>query len=155
STLFEKWGIGTAQEEHGVLVLLAVEERQAAVSVGRPMLPVVTPEIVSKIGREYLEPVLKTGHYGEGLYRMAVALASASQDVRAAPPSRVHVKGIGVWITILTSAGALAFLWWISRPDLHHPYARLKRGEYWGTGQGGFSGNFGGFGGSTSGEGFK
>ncbi|MBH0180366.1 MAG: molecular chaperone DnaJ, partial [Nitrospira sp.] len=42
-----------------------------------------------------------------------------------------------------------------SRPDLRHPYDRIQKGEYWGTGQGGFGGNWGGFGGGTSGEGYK
>jgi uncharacterized protein len=50
---------------------------------------------------------------------------------------------------------ALSFFWWITRPDLRHPYKRIQKGEYWGTGQGGFGGNFGGFGGGTNGEGYK
>jgi uncharacterized protein len=49
----------------------------------------------------------------------------------------------------------VAFFWLISRPDLRHPYRRIQKGEYWGTGQGGFGGNWGGFGGSTSGEEWK
>ncbi len=155
TALYERWGIGTAQEEHGVLVLLAVQDHQAAITVGRRMLPVVTHHMIAQIGTEYLEPALKTGHFEEGLYRTAVAIASASQDIRVGPPSRYHFKGVGFWITLVTSLGALGFLWWISRPDLRHPYARIRRGEYWGTGQGGFGGNFGGFGGGTSGEGWR
>ena len=155
STLYDKWGIGTAQQEHGVLVLLAVQERQAALTVGKRMVPVVTQEVVARVGRDYLDPSLKTGHYGEGLYRTAVVLASVSQDIRVGTPSRAHVKGLGVWMTVLTSIGSLIFLWWISRPDLRHPYGRIRRGEYWGSGQGGFGGNFGGFGGATSGEGWQ
>jgi uncharacterized protein len=58
-------------------------------------------------------------------------------------------------LTLFTAVGALSFLWWLSRPDLRHPYGRLRRGEYWGSGQGGFGGNFGGFGGGMSGEGLK
>jgi len=49
----------------------------------------------------------------------------------------------------------LWFLWWLSRPDLRHPFGRLRRGQYWGSGQGGFGGNFGGMGGGMSGEGWK
>ncbi len=155
SALYNKWGIGTAQQEHGVLVLLTVQERQAALTVGKRMMPVITQEVVRRVGRDYLDPSLKTGHYGEGLYRTTVALAAVSQDIRIGTTSRASVKGLGVWMTVLTSIGALFFLWWISRPDLRHPYSRIRRGEYWGTGQGGFGGNFGGFGGATSGEGWK
>ena len=155
TALYQRWGIGTAQDEHGMLVLLAVHERQAAVTVGRRMLPVTTGEVVRKIGAEYLDPAIRNGHFGEGLYRTAVALATVSQDIRAGVLSRTHFRGLGFWLTLFTAIGALSFLWWLSRPDLRHPYGRLRRGEYWGSGQGGFGGNFGGFGGGMSGEGLK
>jgi uncharacterized protein len=155
TAIYEKWGIGSAQQEHGMLVLVAVAERQAALTLGRQMLPVITPPVMSQIGGEYLHPAIELGHFGEGLYRTVVALASHSQDIRVGSPSRTHYKGIGFWITLFTSIGAIAFFWWISRPDLRHPYRRIQRGEYWGTGQGGFGGNWGGFGGGTSGEGYR
>jgi uncharacterized protein len=155
TALYQKWGIGTAQDEHGMLVLLALHERQAAVTVGRRMLHVTTGEVVRKIGAEYLDPAIRNGHFGEGLYRTAVALATVSQDIRVGVLNRTHFRGLGFWLTLFTAVGALSFLWWLSRPDLRHPYGRLRRGEYWGSGQGGFGGNFGGFGGGMSGEGLK
>ena len=155
TAIYEKWGIGSTQQEHGVLVLVAVQERQAAITLGRQMLPRITPAVMSQVGGEYLHPSIDLGHFGEGLYRTVVALASKSQDVRVGTLARTHFKGVGFWITLFTSLGALFFFWWISRPDLRHPYRRIQRGEYWGTGQGGFGGNWGGFGGGTSGEGFR
>jgi uncharacterized protein len=155
TALYEKWGIGSTQQEHGVLVLVAVEERQAAITLGRQMYPVITPAVMNQVGRESLHPSIAVGHFGEGLYLTAVALASPAQEVRVGDIAKPHKKGLGLWLTLFTSAGALWFFWWISRPDLRHPYRRIKKGEYWGTGQGGFGGNFGGFGGGTSGEGFR
>lgn len=155
TALYEKWGIGSAQQEHGVMVLVAVEERQAAMTLGRQMLPLVTPGIMSEVGGSYLYPSIQRGHFGEGLYRTVVALATPAQHVRVGSLSKAHFKGVGFWITLFTSVGALSFFWWISRPDLRHPYRRIQKGEFWGTGQGGFGGNWGGFGGGTSGEGFK
>src|SRR5262245_60243032 len=35
AALYEKWGIGSAQQEHGLMVLVAVQERQAAMTLGR------------------------------------------------------------------------------------------------------------------------
>ena len=70
--LYQKWGIGSAQNEHGVLVLLSVQERQAAVTMGRRMLPVMGGNVVGKVGHEYLDPAVKNGHFGEGLYRTVV-----------------------------------------------------------------------------------
>jgi uncharacterized protein len=155
TAIYEKWGIGSTQQEHGILVLLAVEERQAAMTLGRQMLPVITPAVMNQVGGEYLHPSIQRGHFDEGLYRTVVALASSSQEVRVGSPSKTHFKGLGFWITLFTGIGAMSFLWWISRPDLRHPYGRIRKGEYWGTGQGGFGGNWGGFGGGTSGEGYR
>ncbi|NGZ03444.1 MAG: hypothetical protein CV090_10380 [Nitrospira sp. WS238] len=155
TALYQKWGIGSAQDEHGVLVLLSVQERQAAVTMGRRMIPVMGGEVVGRVGHEYLDPAIKNGHFGEGLYRTVVGLASVAQEIRVGSLQKAHFRGLGFWITISTASGALWFLWWLSRPDLRHPYARLRRGEYWGSGQGGFGGNFGGFGGGMGGEGWK
>ncbi len=153
--LYQRWGIGTAQDEHGMLIVLAVQERQAAVTVGRRMLLVTAGNAVAKVGAEYLDPAIRNGHFGEGLYRTAVALAAISQDIRVGSLAKTRYRGLGFWITLTTAIGAFAFLWWLSRPDLRHPYGRLRRGEFWGSGQGGFGGNFGGFGGGMGGEGLK
>ena len=155
AALYGKWGIGSAQQEHGVMVLVSVEERQAAMTLGRQMLPIITPTIMTDVGGGTLLPAIQLGHFGEGLYRTVVALATPAQEVRVGTLPKHHFKGVGFWITLFTSLGAMSFFWWISRPDLRHPYRRIQRGEYWGTGQGGFGGNWGGFGGGTSGEGYK
>jgi uncharacterized protein len=119
------------------------------------MLPVITPTLMTQVGHEYLQPSIDLGHFGEGLYRTVVALASPTQDVRVGAIANIHFKGLGFWLALFTCIGALSFFWWISRPDLRHPYRRIQKGEYWGTGQGGFGGNFGGFGGGTSSDGWK
>lgn len=155
TALYAKWGIGSTQQEHGVLVLVAVEERQAAITLGRQMLPVITPTVMNQAGHEHLQPLIDTGHFGEALYRTVVSLAAPAQDIRVGTLSKTHFKGVGFWITLFTSIGAISFFWWISRPDLRHPYRRIQKGEYWGTGQGGFGGNFGGFGGGTGSDGWK
>lgn len=153
--LYEKWQIGSTQQEHGVMVLVTVQERQAAMVLGRKMFPVITPAIRSEVSRDYLQPAIERDHFGEGLYRTAVALATPAQEVRLDTPSRPRIKGLGIWITLGTTIAVALFFWWISRPDLRHPYRRIQKGEYWGTGQGGFGGNWGGFGGGTSGEGWR
>ena len=153
--LYEKWQIGSTQQEHGLMVLVAVQERQAAMALGRKMFPVITPAVREEVGRLYLQPAIERGHFGEGLYRTAVALATPAQEIRLDTPSRPRMKGLGVKITLGTTAAIILFFWWLSRPDLRHPYRRIQKGEYWGTGQGGFGGNWGGFGGGTSGEGYR
>jgi uncharacterized protein len=153
--LYEKWQIGSTQQEHGLMVLVAVQEKQAAMALGRQMFPVITPDVRNEVSRVYLQPAIERGYFGEGLYRTAVALATPAQEVRLNTPSRPRMKGLGVWITLGTTIAIVSFFWWLSRPDLRHPYRRIQKGEYWGTGQGGFGGNWGGFGGGTSGEGYR
>src|ERR1700704_5294428 len=55
TALYGKWGVGSTQQEHGVLVLVAVQERQAAITLGRQMLPGITPPLMNQIGHEYLQ----------------------------------------------------------------------------------------------------
>ena len=153
SAIYQRWGVGSAQQEHGIVILAAIEEQGAAVTVGKGLIGRLTHTQVQEAGQQYLDPAFRDARYGEGLYRTTVALASGLQDVRVGEPSRRHMKGVGVVLTILTAIGAFAFLWWISRPDLRHPFRRLHRGQFWGSGQGVYGGNFGGFGGSTSGDG--
>ena len=155
TALYEKWSIGSTQQDHGIMVLVAVQERQAAITLGRQMLPVITPAVVNQVGHTSLQPSIKLGHFGEGLYLTVVALASPAQEIRVGDFSRKHSKGLGLGLAIFSGMSAFAFFWWISRPDLRHPYRRIQKGEYWGAGQGGFGGNFGGFGGGTNGEGWK
>jgi uncharacterized protein len=153
--LYEKWQIGSTQQDHGLMVVVAVQERQAAMALGRQMFPVITPAVRSEVSRTYLQPAIERGQFGEGLYRTAVALATPAQEARLTAPTRTRIRGLGIWITLGTTIAVVSFFWWISRPDLRHPYRRIQKGEYWGTGQGGFGGNWGGFGGGTSGEGWK
>ena len=153
--LYEKWQIGSTQQEHGLMILVAVQERQAAMALGRQMFPVITPAVRNEVSRAYLQPAIERGNFGEGLYRTAVALATPAQEVRLNTPSRSRIEGLGIWITLGTTIAVVLFFWWISRPDLRHPYRRIQKGEYWATGQGGFGGNWGGFGGGTSGEGYR
>ena len=102
TALYEKWGIGSTQQEHGVMVLVAVQERQAAITLGRQMLPVITPTVMSQVGRESLQPSIELGHFGEGLYLTVVALASPAQEVRVGDIPKVHSKGLGFWLALFT-----------------------------------------------------
>src|SRR5579884_1316828 len=152
SAIYQRWGVGSAQKEHGLLLLASIEERQAAVTVGKGLVGRITQPLILDVGRQYLDPAFRDGRFGEGLYRTTVALAAQMQEIRVGETAHRHLKGLGTVLTVLTFLGAVVFLWWISRPDLRHPFRRLHRGQYWATGQGGFGGNFGGFGEVTGGD---
>jgi uncharacterized protein len=153
--LYRRWGIGTTQEGRGVLILAVVSEREVVLAAGISLQQALPPELRERLVGQYFQPLFRKGQYGEGLYRLTVALGAAAQAKPLASIGRTERKTFGIVLTVFTGLGAVAFLWWISRPDLRHPYRRVRRGEYWGSGQGGYGGNFGGFGGGMSGEGLK
>ncbi len=150
--LYKYWRIGSAQREHGVMVLAYTERPQVSVTLGRNMIRVISPGLLDQVKRRYVEPSFQVAHFGEGLYRTVVALATAAQDVRVGEPLKKRSGAAGIWIMVSSVILVVGFFWWITRPDKRHPFRRVQQGDYWGTGQGGFRGNFGGFGGATSGE---
>ena len=155
SQLYEAWRIGTAQQEQGILLLVAVQERQAVVVVGKSLLGVVTPDTLDELSLKFLQPMFLSGDYAANVHRSTLSLASITgQSSIATPPSRPQRKA-GFWMNLTAIFLMFYALWRYTRPEKRHPFPRWKRGEYWRTGQGGFGGNCGGFGGGTGGQGLR
>ena len=155
SRLYEAWRIGTAQQERGILLLVAVKERQAVVVVGKSLLAVVTPQKLDDLSQKFLQPMFRSGDYGTNVYRSALSLASIVGKVPVPKEKKQSRRSAGFWMNLSVVFLMLYALWRFTRPERRHPFPRWKRGEYWGTGQGGFGGNFGGFGGGTGGQGLR
>ncbi len=153
SQLYEAWRIGTAQQERGMLLLVAVKERQAVVVVGKSLLPVVTPQKLDELSLNFLQPMFRSGDYGANVYRSALSLASIAGKVPLPKEKKSSKRSVAFWMNLTVVFLMVYALWRFTRPERRHPFPRWKRGEYWGTGQGGFGGNFGGFGGGTGGQG--
>lgn len=153
SQLYEAWRIGTAQQERGMLLLVAVKERQAVVVVGKSLLPVVTPQKLDELSLNFLQPMFRSGDYGANVYRSALSLASIAGKVPLPKEKKSSKRSAAFWMNLTVVFLMVYALWRFTRPERRHPFPRWKRGEYWGTGQGGFGGNFGGFGGGTGGQG--
>lgn len=151
--LYEAWRIGAAQQERGILLLAASQERQAVVVLGRNLLSVIGKPQLDLLSQQHLIPMFEHAQYGEALYRTAVGLASGNMTNESAEKRRS--SSAGFWMNLGVALTMFYVLWRFTRPDRKHPFQRWRRGEYWGTGQGGFGGNFGGFGGGTSGQGLS
>lgn len=155
SRLYESWRIGTAQQERGILLLVAVKERQAAVAVGKSLLAVLTPKQLDEISLKFLRPMFRSGEYGVNVYRSAVSLATVGGKIPLQNEVQKPKRSAAFWMNLGVVFLMLYALWRFTRPERRHPFPRWKKGEYWGTGQGGFGGNFGGFGGGTGGQGLR
>jgi len=153
--LYEAWRIGTAQQERGILLLVSVQERQAVVVVGNSLLGVVTPPVLDEISLKFLQPMFRSGDYGANVFRSALTLASIAGKAPGPQEKRKPKRSAGFWMNLGVVMLMVYALWRFTRPERRHPFPRWKRGEYWGTGQGGFGGNFGGFGGGTGGQGLR
>jgi uncharacterized protein len=150
--LYEAWRIGTAQQERGILLLVAIKERQAVVVVGKSLLPLIPPQQLEEISSSIFQPMFRNGEYGVNVYRAAVLLsgsAGKAPSVEDPRPSRRHVA---FWMNVGVVLLMLYALWRFTRPERSHPFVRWKRGAFWTIGQGGFGGPWGGFGGTTGGN---
>jgi uncharacterized protein len=67
-------GIGKKGKDNGVLVLVALNERQWRIEVGYGLEGDITDIESNLIAQEYLVPAFQQGDYGQGLYDTVIAL---------------------------------------------------------------------------------
>jgi uncharacterized protein len=163
--LFKQWGIGGKSTDHGVLILLATEDRKYRIEVGYGLEPILPDGKVGGFGREAV-PLLKQNDYNGAVSLMTSRVADViAQDagiqltgsrptyrtVRDEPNSGMPVAGIVVLVIIglilLSTRFGRLLLW-----SLLLSGGRGGSGGGGGFGGGG-GGGFGGFGGGSSGGG--
>jgi uncharacterized protein len=84
-------GIGQKGKDNGLLVLLAVDDRQVRLEVGYDLEGVVTDGFAGETSRQVIAPYYRQGQYGPGL------LAGTSRVIeRIAADRRVTVTGLEV-----------------------------------------------------------
>jgi len=65
--LFKSWGIGQKGKDNGLLVLVALEERQVRIEVGYGLEPTITDGRAGDIIRNYITPEFKKSNYEKGV----------------------------------------------------------------------------------------
>jgi uncharacterized protein len=166
-SLFKKWGIGSKATDHGVLILLAVQDRKYRIEPGYGLEPILPDGKVGGFGREAV-PFLKQNDYGSALLLMTgrvadviaqdagVTISAARPPVPAVTPDAPR-RGV--------SLGTIVFFIIVGLVLLFTRFGRMllwmfllggRGGGGYGGGGGGFGGGgggFGGFGGGGSGGG--
>ena len=166
--LYKQWGIGSKATDHGVLILLAVQDKKYRIEVGYGLEPVLTDGKVGGFGREAV-PLLQQNDYGGAVSLMTTRVADViAQDagieltgprpeLPAAPEGRpqkqlsgkqILILGIVLLIVLLTPLRKVLF-WML----LFGAGGGGGGGYGGGGGFGGGGGGFGGFGGGSSGGG--
>jgi len=173
--LYKKWGIGSKATDHGVLVLLAVQDRKARIEVGYGLEPILPDGKVGSFGREAV-PLLRQNDYSGAVSlmtsRVADVIARDAGIELTGPRPQIPEQPQPEPATGL-SAGGMILLVIVILLVLLTPLRRIlfwlllfggggggghRGGGGWGgySGGGGFGGGgggFGGFGGGSSGGG--
>ena len=161
-------GIGARGKDNGLLIVLAIDDRQIGIEVGYGLEGAITDGSAGQI-RDLMRPYFREQAYGRGLLEGTTALITriASERGISVPEVPRHQPPRQVPITIdRIPCGALLLfalvIWLMSRGGGR----RRRRRRYWGHGPwsgwnsgvgpfggGGFGGGFGGFGGGGLGGG--
>jgi uncharacterized protein len=166
--LYKQWGIGSKATDHGVLILLAVQDRKYRIEVGYGLEPILPDGKVGAIGREAV-PLLRQNDYNGAVSLMTsrvadviaqdagIGLTGARPQLPAAPRAQPQLSGkqlliLGaiLLIVLLTPLRKLLFYFLLFGGG----GGSFGGGGYSGGGGfGGGGGGFGGFGGGSSGGG--
>ena len=71
----EAWGIGQAETDNGMLVLIALEDRKMAIQVGRGLEPTITDLVSHQLIENTLKPAFREQQYAAGLEAVATEVA--------------------------------------------------------------------------------
>lgn len=78
--LFKEWGIGTKNDDNGILLLVSVNDRKLRIEVGYGLEGAVPDGVADSIIRNDIVPELKSGNYDVAVSHGVDALMQASKD---------------------------------------------------------------------------
>lgn len=79
--LAKEWGVGSAEDDNGVLLLIAVEDRRTRIEVGEGIEGELTDIESGRIIRDNINPLLRDGEYGDAI---SVGTRAIQQAIGAA-----------------------------------------------------------------------
>lgn len=82
--LAKEWGVGSAEEDNGVLLFIAIEERKLRIEVGEGIEGELTDLESGRI-RDQISPLLTAGEFGEAILTGTRAIRSAVGDPDVPP----------------------------------------------------------------------
>jgi uncharacterized protein len=118
-----KWGVGPSKDNGGVLLLLAVKDRQNDIETGRGIEPYITDGFAGSTLRS-MRPLLQGGEYGQAVVAAARAMAAqiaqgkgiafsdAQMPRQTTTGASEHGRGIPTFFIVL---GFFFLLWLLGR----------------------------------------
>lgn len=165
--LYQAWGIGKKGEDKGVLIFLAVKERQVRIETGYGVEGIIPDGLAGEILDRDAIPYFKQGDYGRGFFETMTSVSfvvakAAGVTLTGVPRSEERPVGterkLGIFQLALLLAVAFfllgtrqgrAILPWLLLMMMSGGGDRRSGGGFGSFGGGGF----GGFGGGSSGGG--
>ncbi|MBR9859145.1 TPM domain-containing protein [bacterium] len=149
--LAEKWGIGDEQNDNGILIYIAIVDRQMDIEVGRGLEGAVADVDAKRIIENLMKPQFRNERYGEGI-NMAVDAIIGLIEGEYSFSEKKAPKGIPFWVIILIviiliiifSNGSNNGHTYTGRRSWGGGYVGGFGGGSFGSGGGGFGGGFGG-----------
>lgn len=92
--LFKTWGIGSAQTNNGVLVLLVIGRRRIEVETGTGIEAALTAEWLSSMQADAMVPRFKAGDFGGGLL---AGVRAIDEHIRNAPAESTNTAPAGTY----------------------------------------------------------
>ena len=152
-------GIGKKGKDNGVLVLVAMTEREWRIEVGYGLEGYITDVESKRIAEEYLVPKFQEGEHGEGLADTVIVLALKIPEVNQTEqmPTRGRYiydnaelaadEEIPTWVIVIIVVFVIVMISFGGR------FGGGRRGKRWGSSRGGGGRSGGGGGGGRSGGG--
>jgi uncharacterized protein len=164
-------GIGVKGKDNGVLIVVAIDDRQVRIETGYGLEGFITDGFAGETSRG-MTPFFREAEYGQGLVAGATRVAQRiaqgrNVDLNLAPAPQAQSRRrtgsggfpVGFWVILLIiflnlmrGGGRRRRRWVSGVGPFGGGFGGGYRGGGWGGG-GGFGGGFGGFGGGRSGGG--
>lgn len=144
----EKWKLGDAKRDDGLLLLIAAQERQMRIEVGYGLEGAIPDALAARVIRHELTPAFRAGQFEQGIESaFGVLMKAASGEAVKVGPDKSEAQDQGSWLKLIPLL-LLLLLVLSGRGGTLLPALLLS-----GMG-GGSRGGGGGFGGFSGGGGF-
>lgn len=137
--LFNKWGIGRADVNNGMLLLWAPSERDVRIEVGRGLEPLFTDGLCGDILDEQVIPHFKKNEFNEGIKAGAEKIAeilreypNAAQGKPGSAPLWIRTARTdavqSIWAAGLLAIPVIVLGWWAKK---HRSYSKISYLVIW------------------------
>jgi uncharacterized protein len=87
--LFKEWGVGQAKTDNGVLVVIAIDDRDMAIEVGYGLEGVLPDGLAGQIIRDDFTPRFRDGDYSGGIRTGVMRLADVVEKQQVLTPEQL------------------------------------------------------------------